>query len=255
MRFEDRAGIVTGAGSGIGRATAKLLAAEGAYVAVADVDREGGESTVELIRRDGGSADFVACDVTVAGQVEDLVGGVVRKHGRLDFAHNNAGIARVGQAIDEISEETYDQVVAVNMKGVWLSLKYELAVMRKQGHGSVVNTASISGLVAAPMSSPYNATKHAVIGLTKEAAVELGRCGVRVNCVCPGNTDTAMTQAQTPREIWGRVIKMPPLGRAAEPQEIAEAVAWLLSDAASYVNGHSLVLDGGLTAQMTPPLD
>lgn len=255
MLFENQSGIVTGAGSGIGRESARLLAAHGAYVLAADVDAEGGEQTVEEIRAAGGDADFQACDVSVASQVASLVDNVVAERGRLHFAHNNAGIARVGKTIEEIDEATYDKVVAVNMKGIWLCLKYELTVMRRQGIGSIVNTASISGLVAAGLSAPYNATKHAVIGLTREAAVDLGRFGIRVNCVCPGYVDTPMSRTETPPEVWDKVINVPPVGRGAEPEEIAEAVLWLLSDSASYVTGHALVVDGGMTAQMTAPLD
>lgn len=255
MLLENQSGLVTGAGSGIGRESAKLLAANGAYVVAADIDEEGGEQTVEEIRSAGGDADFRSCNVSVASQVEGLVNSVVAERGKLDFAHNNAGIARVGKTIEEIDEETYDQVVGVNMKGIWLCLKYELTVMRRQGQGSIVNTASISGLVAAGMSAPYNATKHAVIGLTKEAAVDLGRFGIRVNCVCPGYVDTPMTASETPREVWDKITSIPPLSRGAEPEEIAEAALWLFSDASSYVTGHSLVVDGGLMAQMTPPLD
>jgi NAD(P)-dependent dehydrogenase (short-subunit alcohol dehydrogenase family) len=253
--FDGSTGIVTGAGSGIGRSTALLLAGRGAYVAVADAHEQSGVETVELIRAAGGNADFIRCDVTSAGEVSALVDAVVARRGRLDFAHNNAGIAPVGARIDELTEDVFDRVVAVNLKGVWLCMKYELRVMRRQRSGAIVNTASISGLVAAAMASPYNATKHAVVGLTKEAAVEFGRLGVRVNSVCPGYVDTPMSRTATPRDVWERNISLPPLGRGCEPEEVAEAVAWMLSDAASYVTGHGLVVDGGLISQMAPPMD
>jgi NAD(P)-dependent dehydrogenase (short-subunit alcohol dehydrogenase family) len=255
--FNQKAGLVTGAGSGIGRESARLLARKGAYVAVADIDAAGGEATVEMIRSGGGSADFVACDVSVAADVEALVQHVVGRHGRLDFAHNNAGICPAGYTIDTLPDELWDQVIGVNLKGVWLCMKYELAIMRGQRAGSIVNTSSVCGFVASASSSPYNASKHGVIGLTKEAAVDFAALGIRVNAVCPGFVDTPMAQRLATPATMERMLQGCPVRRQAEPGEVAEAVAWLLSDAASYVTGHSLVVDGGLTSvvpsAMEPP--
>ncbi len=249
-RFEDQAGVVTGAGSGIGRATARLLAREGAFVAVADIDAAGANETVEMIRGAGNEAEAVRCDVTSAADVDALVQTVIRARGTLDFAHNNAGVAGAGVVFDKLTESDFDRVTTINMKGMWLSMRAELETMRGQGRGAIVNTASVSGFVVAPLSAPYSATKHAVIGLTREAAIEAGPLGIRVNCVCPGFVDTPMTQGAVAPEIWEQVSAAPALRRSCQPEEIAEAVAYLLSDQASYVAGHALVVDGGLTAQM-----
>lgn len=253
MSLAGKAGLVTGAGSGIGRATACRLAAAGAYVAVADVDGAGGRETVDLIHSAGGDADFVRCDVTSSAQVARLVDAVVTARGTLDFAHNNAGVPPSLHAIDELPEEVWDRVITVNLKGVWLSLRHELPVMRRQQYGAIVNTASICGMRVAPMTSPYNAAKHGVIGLTREAAVEVAGIGVRVNAVCPGFVTTPMSQGTTTPATWAAMAATVPAGRVAEPDEIADAVLWLLSDAASYVTGHSLTVDGGLTQTMPGP--
>jgi NAD(P)-dependent dehydrogenase (short-subunit alcohol dehydrogenase family) len=246
---------VTGAGSGIGRATARLLASDGAHVAVADIDAEGGRETVEMIRAAGGAADFVQCDVSRPADVAALVDHVVDRHGRLDFAHNNAGICPVGHALDTLPEELWDQVIGVNLKGVWLCMKHELAVMRRQCSGAIVNTSSVCGIAATAGSSPYNVSKHGVIGLTREAAVDFAELGVRVNAVCPGFVDTPMSRRIATPDVQTRMVQSCPTGRMAEPEEIAAAVAWLLSDAASYVTGHSLVVDGGLTSRVPSPRD
>jgi NAD(P)-dependent dehydrogenase (short-subunit alcohol dehydrogenase family) len=250
-----RVGLVTGGASGIGRASAMLLAREGTHVTVADVDVAGGEETVRLIVAAGGAADFVRCDVAVGPQVKALVEHVIDGHGRLDVAHNNAGICPVGYAADTLPEELWDEVIGINLKGVWLSMRYELAVMRRQGAGAIVNTSSLCGERAAPLTTPYNTSKHGVIGLTREAAVDFAPLGVRVNAVLPGVVDTAMAhRTATDEQIaqWGVAT---PIGRVAAPEEIAAAVVWLLSDAASYVTGHSLVVDGGLGIPLpTPPL-
>ena len=249
-----RVAIVTGAGSGIGRASARLLAAEGAHVTVVDTDREGGEATVELIREAGADSEFIACDVSVGSQVEAMVAHVVGRHGRLDAAHNNAGICPVGYAVDTLPDELWEQVIGVNLKGVWLSMKYELAVMRRQRSGAIVNTSSVCGVRASPLTSPYNTSKHGVIGLTKEAAVDFAALGVRVNVVLPGVVDTAMAHGIASQEQIEEMGRSTPVGRVAQPEEIAAAVAWLLSDAASYVTGHSMVVDGGLTIPLPSPI-
>jgi NAD(P)-dependent dehydrogenase (short-subunit alcohol dehydrogenase family) len=250
-----RVGLVTGASSGIGRATARLLAAEGAQVTIADIDRPGGEETVRMIRAAGGSADFVECDVSVGADVEALVKAVVDRHGRLDFAHNNAGICPVGHAADTLPEEVWEQVIGTNLKGVWLSMKYELAVMRRQRSGAIVNTSSLNGERASPLTTPYCTAKHGVIGLTREAAVDFAPLGVRVNAVLPGFVDTPMARRLGSAEDIAALGATTPIGRVAIADEIAAAVAWLLSDAASYVTGHCLTVDGALGIPLpTPPI-
>jgi NAD(P)-dependent dehydrogenase (short-subunit alcohol dehydrogenase family) len=250
MRFEGKTGLVTGAGSGIGRAVARQLGAEGAFVAVVDVAVESGHETVEQIQAEGGSAIFLAADVSEPGAMDRVVAELVASRGRLDFAHNNAGINGLGIAFDETPDDAWDRIVGINAKGVWLSLRAEIPVMKRQGIGAIVNTASISGLVTIPMLSPYSASKHAVIGLTKEAAGEFGGDGIRVNAVCPGYIVTGMSE-ELDQELFDRWMHAIPAGRTGEPREISEGVTWLLSDAASYVTGHSLVIDGGLTSNLT----
>jgi NAD(P)-dependent dehydrogenase (short-subunit alcohol dehydrogenase family) len=247
-------GLVTGAASGIGRASARLQASRGAWVAVADIDATGGQETVDLIEKAGGEAEFVDCDVSVPEQVEALVAGVVAREGRLDFAHNNVGVlAERPASIDQIDDESWRRVVDVNFVGTWLCLRHELAVMRKQGYGAVVNTASVCGEQVTAGACPYNATKHAVIGLTKEAAVDFAELGVRINAVCPGYVDTPLTRRNTTAADRRRILDSMPAPRFATAEEIAEAVAWLLSDSASYVTGHSLVVDGGLAVSIPAP--
>jgi NAD(P)-dependent dehydrogenase (short-subunit alcohol dehydrogenase family) len=246
---------VTGAASGIGRASARLLATEGVHVTIADTDRAGGEETVRLIREAGGAAEFAACDVSDAASVEAVVVGIVESHGRIDVAHNNAGICPVGYAADTLTDDIWERVIGVNLKGVWLSLKYELAAMRRQGFGAVVNTSSLCGQRASPLTTPYNTSKHGVIGLTREAAVDFAPLGVRVNAVLPGVVDTAMAHGIGSDEDIAAMGAATPIGRVAAPEEIAAAVVWLLSDAASYVTGHCLTVDGGLGIPLpTPPI-
>ena len=254
MSAPSRIGLVTGAASGIGRASARLLARDGAHVTVVDRDRRGGEETVALIAADGGAAEFVGCDVSVGPEVAALVDHIVDRHGRLDFAHNNAGICPVGYTIETLAEELWDEVIAVNLKGVWLSMKYELAVMRRQRSGVIVNTSSVCGLRATAMTTPYNTSKHGVIGLTQEAALDFAAYGIRVNAVLPGVVDTAMAHGIATREQIAEMGRSTPLGRVAQPEEVAAAVDWLLSDAASYVTGHNLIVDGGLMMPLPSPI-
>ncbi len=244
--------LVTGAGSGIGRATALIFAREGAKVVVSDVTVDGGEETVRLVKQAGGEAIFVKADVAQASEVEALVSKAVQTYGRLDCAHNNAGVPGPNKMIVDITEERWDQVIAVNLTGVWHCLKYEIAQMLKQGGGAIVNTSSDAGLVGVPRVGAYVASKHGVIGLMKTAALEYAKSGIRVNAVCPGPIDTPMLRGPGGERVDRLVAKMvtaQPGGRLGQPQEIAEAALWLCSDAASFVTGHAMSVDGGYMAQ------
>jgi NAD(P)-dependent dehydrogenase (short-subunit alcohol dehydrogenase family) len=243
--------LITGAGSGIGRASALTFAREGAKVVVADVIVEGGEETVRLIHQAGGEAVFMRADVSQAAEVEALVKKAVATYGRLDCAHNNAGIEGPGATTVDYAEARWDRVIAVNLKGVWLCMKYEIPEMLKHGGGAIVNTASTAGLVGYPRGSAYVASKHGVVGLTKTAALEYAKSGVRVNAVCPGAIDTPMMGRITDHrpQRAARMAAAEPVGRMGQPGEIAEAVVWLCSDAASFVTGHAMAVDGAMTAQ------
>ncbi len=242
--------LITGGGSGIGRASALTFAREGAKVVVADVAVEGGEETVQLIQQRGGEAIFVKADVARAAEVETLVARAVQTYGRLDCAHNNAGIEGAAATTVDYAEDAWERVLAINLKGVWLCMKYEIPHMLKQGGGAIVNTASTAGLVGYRGGSAYVASKHGVVGLTKTAALEYAKPGVRVNAVCPGAIDTPMMGRLTghrPQQAE-RMAAAEPVGRMGQPEEIAEAVVWLCSEAASFVTGHAMAVDGGLTA-------
>jgi len=243
--------IVTGGGSGIGRASALAFAREGAKVVVADVVVEGGEETVRLIQHNGGAAIFVKTNVSKAAEVEALVARAVLTYGRLDCAHNNAGIEGPGATTVDYAEESWERVLAINLTGVWLCMKYEIPHMLKQGSGAIVNTASTAGLVGYPRGSAYVASKHGVVGLTKTAALEYAKSGIRVNAVCPGAIDTPMMGRITDHrpQRAARMAAAEPVGRMRQPAEIAEAVVWLCSEAASFVTGHAMAVDGGMTAQ------
>ena len=242
--------LVTGGGSGIGRASALTFAREGAKVVVADVAVEGGEETVRLIQQGGGEAVFVKADVSRAAEVEALVARAVQTYGRLDCAHNNAGIEGAAATVVDYAEDAWERVIAINLKGVWLCMKYEIPQLLKQGGGALVNTASTAGLVGYRGGSAYVASKHGVVGLTKTAALEYAKAGVRVNAVCPGAIDTPMMGRLTGHrpQRAERMAAAEPVGRMGRPEEIAEAVVWLCSEAASFVTGHAMAVDGGLTA-------
>ena len=250
-RVENKIALVTGGGSGLGRATVQALAREGAKVLVADLNLESAHETVTMVAETGGEASAFAMDVTIAAQVEAMVQTTVERYGRLDCAFNNAGIpGKVGTSVIDYEEEDWDRVIAVDLKGVWLGMKYELKQMLKQGSGVVVNTASIAGLVGLVGSSPYVASKHGVVGLTKTAALEFAQQNIRVNAVCPGVFRTPLVEkviAELPEreELY---LSAQPIGRMGRPEELAEAVVWLCSDAASFVTGHAFPVDGGYVA-------
>lgn len=245
--FSGKVALVTGAAAGIGRASALAFAASGASVVVADVNQTAGEDTVAHILNSGGRACFQSCDVSDGAQVQALVARAVSEYGRLDFAHNNAGINSL--RTDEWDAANFSRSLAVNLTGVMQCIHAEVPAMLKTGGGAIVNTASINGITGNPAQPAYTAGKHGVVGLTRSAALKWARQGIRVNCVCPGVTDTAMVSDMIadPR-VRGAIEQMTPMGRMAKPEEIAAAVMWLCSDQASFVTGHPLIVDGGATA-------
>lgn len=250
-RLEGKAALVTGAGSGIGRAAAAVFAREGARVIVSDVNVEGGEETVAAIQKQGGEARFIRCDISKPAEVEALIRGTVEAFGRLDCAVNNAGIAGVMAPTADYPEEIWDRIMATNLKGVWLCMKQEIQQMLKQGGGSIVNTASAAGLVGMPMAPAYVAAKHGVVGLTKTAALEYAKANIRINAVCPGVVRTPMITSgiNGSPELEAAVVSIEPVGRMGQPEEIGEALVWLSSSAASFITGAALPVDGGIVAQ------
>jgi NAD(P)-dependent dehydrogenase (short-subunit alcohol dehydrogenase family) len=249
--FQGKVALVTGGTSGIGRAAAIAYAREGANVVVAGRRAAEGEETVRLIRAQGREALFVPTDVAQEAQVRNLIGRTLEQFGRLDFAFNNAGIEQEPTPFLEQNEETYDRVMDINVKGVWLSMKYEIPAMLKTGGGSIVNTSSGLGVIGMPGIEIYVASKHAVIGLTKSAALEFGKQGIRVNAVLPAVIDTDMFQrfAGEKPEFRAQITALHPIGRIGKSEEIADAAIWLSSSKSSFVTGHSLMVDGGYTAQ------
>jgi len=249
--FQGKVALVTGGTSGIGRAAAIAYAREGAKVVVAGRRAAEGEETVRLVRAQGREAMFVPTDVAQEAQVKNLIGRTLEQFGRLDFAFNNAGIEQEPTPFLEQNEETFDRVMDINVKGVWLSMKYEIPAMLKTGGGAIVNTSSGLGVIAMPGIEIYVASKHAVIGLTKSAALEFGKQGIRVNAVLPAVIDTDMFQrfAGEKPEFRAQMTAMHPIGRIGKPEEIADAAIWLSSSKSSFVTGHSLLVDGGFTAQ------
>ncbi|MDP3848769.1 MAG: SDR family oxidoreductase [Pseudomonas sp.] len=250
MSFSGQVALVTGAAAGIGRATAQAFAAEGLNVVVADVDAAGGEGTAELIRQAGGEATFVRCDVTKDADVQALMAATVAAYGRLDYAFNNAGIEIEKGKLNEGTEAEFDAIMGVNVKGVWLCMKYQLPLLLAQGGGAIVNTASIAGLGAAPKMSIYSASKHAVIGLTKSAAIEFAKKKIRVNAICPAVIDTDMFRRayEADPKKGEFVASMHPVGRIGRVEEIAAAVMYLCCDGAAFTTGQALAIDGGVTA-------
>jgi NAD(P)-dependent dehydrogenase (short-subunit alcohol dehydrogenase family) len=250
ISFENKVALVTGAGSGLGLATAKAFAVSGAAVALADWNEDAVNSAVEALTEQGHKALAIRCDVADDAQVEAMVQQTVAAFGRLDAAYNNAGVQNVLAETADSTRADYDRVMAINLRGVWSSMKFELQQMRKQGSGAIVNCSSLGGLVGGAERGIYHAAKHGVLGFTKSAALEYAARGIRINAICPGLIQTPMSDqmvAAGQGEALAALEKMIPLGRVGRPEEIADAVLWLCSDAASYVTGQSISVDGGFT--------
>jgi len=252
MKLSGKVALVTGGAAGIGRSTSLLFAAEGAKVVVADVDQKGGRQTVQTIRRQKGAAAFIRADVSKASDAKEMVRFTVNTYGRLDILFNNAGIAGPDAPIHRLSEEEWNRVLDVNLKGVFLGCRYAVPQMTRQGGGIIISTASELGLVGSPGHPAYSASKGGVIALTKAMAVGLAKHNIRVNCVCPGATDTALLtdfveKRKKKRELQ-KIASEIPMKRLGRPEEIARTVLYLASDDSSYVTGTCILVDGGSTA-------
>ena len=242
--------LVTGGGNGIGKATAFAYAREGAKVAVVDINGDNAAKVSQMIIEAGGDAISLSADVTDTGQVQEMIASVVSKYGQLDIAFNNAGIDLESAPLAKIDEEMFDQLVEVNVKGVFLCMKYQIEQMVRQGNGCIVNTSSVGGLIASPGQAVYGTTKHAVVGMTKSAASAYAKKGVRINAVCPGVIETAMMERAVERDPRRKdyIVGLHPIGRLGLAEEVAEAVVFLSSKKSSFVVGITLPVDGGFTA-------
>jgi NAD(P)-dependent dehydrogenase (short-subunit alcohol dehydrogenase family) len=249
--LDGKVAIITGAASGIGRATSSIFAREGARLLLADLQEQGGNETLEAVRKAGADAIFLKVDVARWDDVERMVTKAVETYGRLDCAFNNAGIDGKGGMTHQCTEESWNRVLSINLTGVWLCMKAEFAQMHKQGSGAIVNTSSDAGLAGAKGLPAYVAAKHGVAGLTKAAALEYGKHNIRINAVCPGPIRTPMLGKLLNKraDMEAKMARAEPLKRLGEPSEIGEAVAWLCSDRASYVHGLPMPVDGGYMAQ------
>lgn len=248
--LDDKVILLTGGASGMGRSGAVLMAREkAAHVYLVDVNEAGGEETADLVREVGGTATFIRADVCDDDAIARIVRTIIDEHGRLDCAWNNAGVTDIGRPFADLDRASWDRMIAINLTSVFVCMKYELQQMQTQGFGSIVNTASASGLVATPGLVHYTAAKHGVLGLTKQGALEYNNQGIRVNAVCPGMVDTPLTQGlfDTNPRLAASIQRLMPGGRLGQPEQVAEAVAWLFSDHASWVSGLSMVIDGGYT--------
>ncbi len=247
--FKDKVALVTGASFGIGKATALAFAKKGAKVVLADWKEN--PETMDLIKSLGVEVLFVKCDVSKASDVKALIEKTIATFGHLDYAYNNAGIEGVSAPVNECTEENWDKTIDINLKGVWLCMKYEIIEMLKQGKGAIVNCSSVAGLVGFQGLPAYVASKHGIIGLTKTAALENAKLGIRVNAVCPGVIQTPMIDRLTgkKKEAIEQFTALEPMGRFGLPEEIANAVIWLCSDESSFVTGHAMPVDGGWVAQ------
>ncbi|MFZ7116549.1 MAG: SDR family oxidoreductase [Bacteroidota bacterium] len=247
--FLNKTAIITGGSFGIGKATALAFASKGANVVIADIIED--HETLELIKKSGGNAIFVKCDVSKASDVKKMIDAAISSFGTIDFCFNNAGIEGISALTHECTEENWDHTIDVNQKGVWLCMKHQIPVMLIQGKGVIVNNASVAGLVGFQNLPAYVASKHAIIGLTKSAALEYAKKGIRVNVVCPGVIKTPMIDRFTGnnKEVEKQFENQEPIGRLGQPEEVANAVIWLCSDQSSFVTGVTLPVDGGWVAQ------
>ncbi len=249
--MNQKVAIITGGSSGIGRATAVAFAREGVKVVIAARRAKESEQTLRLVKEAGSDGIFVKTDVAKEDEVKSLIEKTIKTYGRLDYAFNNAGIAEVPTAFADQTSTVFDNIMNINVKGVWLSMKYEIPQMLKNGGGAIVNMSSAAGIIGVPQMPIYVASKHAVIGLTKAAALEYAKSGIRINAVSPGAIETDMYYQVVGdnKQIREKFNTMQPMGRLGNPEEIANAVVWLLSDKASFVTGHTLLVDGGMVSR------